>query len=72
LQAVKCHADSNAKNTAANPRPTYTMFSNMFASKVLKEYKVVEDNTEQMRLCATLSYVSYKNGKWMIRLILQS
>jgi hypothetical protein len=38
------------------------MFSNIFASIVLEEYKPVEDNIEEMRLCATLSYVSYKNG----------
>jgi hypothetical protein len=48
------------------------MFSNIFTSMVLEEYKPVEDNTEELRLCATLSYVSYKNGKCMIELILQS
>jgi hypothetical protein len=53
LQAVKCQADSNVKNAAANPRPMYTMFSNIFASIVLKGYKVVGVNTEQMTIIFT-------------------
>jgi len=57
---VKCHADSKAKNAAANPRPTYTMFSNIFVTVVLEKYKAVEDNIEQMRPCAILSHAPYK------------
>jgi hypothetical protein len=29
LQAVKCHAASSPSKTAANPTPTYAIFSNI-------------------------------------------
>lgn len=40
LQAVKCHAASSAKKTAANPRPTYAIFSNI-ACILIDRYNVV-------------------------------
>jgi hypothetical protein len=42
LQAVKCHAVSNAKNTAAKPRPTYAIFSNIFFLFYLKDIRLLE------------------------------
>jgi hypothetical protein len=53
LQAVKCQADSNVKNAIANPRPMYTMFSNIITSIVVREYKAVGVNTEQMTIIFT-------------------
>ncbi|NAL78478.1 hypothetical protein [Nitrososphaera sp. AFS] len=65
MQAVKCHANTNARNAAANPRPAYTMFSNISVPIVLRKYKAVEDNIAQMKVCAKLSHTSYEDdSRW--------
>jgi hypothetical protein len=55
LQAVKCHANSNARNAAANPSN-----SNISVPIVLRKYKAVEYNIVQMKVCAKLSHAPTK------------
>ena len=68
LQAVKCQADSNVKNTAANPRPMYAIFSNIYAIAIFEGYKAVAVNTEQMTIKLPYNYHSINIIYTMIRL----
>jgi hypothetical protein len=43
LQAVKCHAVSNAKKVVAKPMPMYAIFSNILSILYLKDIRLLEN-----------------------------
>ena len=50
LQAVKCHAVSNAKKAVAKPIPMYAIFSKYILPNIFERYKTVVENIEQMTI----------------------
>jgi hypothetical protein len=40
LQAVKCHAPSSERKTAAKPSPTYAILSNILTEIMIRGYKI--------------------------------